>query len=193
MDVLYVFFPFPTKPLPSGGFLTRRVRKLEAEFLSYQSKLRPRLPQTGQGRAELCFINMSSSACGALNTGHEGPSGTWGVSWSLVLLALAPGGSESAAPHFPYLCPCWALAEVRDYCQGYDSSLALLSPTPIEGGRDPLILPALLSLKILVVGPSPALWLPTTFITRLRLPLAYLHLSRALLFLCLGCPWGYST
>lgn len=28
--------------------------------------------------------------------------------------------------------------------------------------------PALLSLKILVVGPSPALWLPNAFITRLR-------------------------
>lgn len=65
--------------------------------------------------------------------------------------------------------------------------------SPLEGGRDPLMLPALLSLKILVVGPSPALWLPKALITRLRLQLAYLHLSRALSFLCLGCHWGHST
>lgn len=96
---------------------------------------------------------MSSSACGASDTGHR----NFGVIWSLAFLALVLGGSESAIPHFPYLCACWALAEVRDHRQGMAVTLPYCPrpPSPIKGGRDPFVLPALFLLKILVVGPSP--------------------------------------
>lgn len=151
----------------------------------------PRFPR--HGRAEQspgCFcaapdISMSSSAYGALDAGHQGPSDTWGQLESCPV-GSGPRGSESAAPHFPYPIPAepWQRPEITVRVM----AVALPCPhfpSPIQGGRDSFTLPACLRR---VVGPSPALWLLNFCVTRLC-P----HLSEPSCSLHPDCHWGYST